>query len=143
MYICSMHAVRHLLVNTARVMITITPPVLALLILVISRIMLVDASAIQIVDSGTAFPYLRSVNSPHELIRWDRGLILQQLNSCKLIRITRRGVRCIAASDQLLAEWELAFSRSVGLGLMQTTECMPANDALCVTSDFSPPTKSL
>ena len=131
-YIRGRLVAQHLLDNAAPVM---TPPMLALLILPMLKITLVNTSTTQIVDSAHAFPYLRSVNSPHELLKWDSGISLQQLNSCKLIRITRRGVRCIAASDQLLTEWELAFSRHEGLGLIQTTVCMPANDALCVTSD--------
>jgi len=62
MYICNMHAVRHLLANVAALV--MTPPMLALLMLFFSKIMLVNASVIKIVDSGTAFPYLKA-SIPH------------------------------------------------------------------------------
>jgi hypothetical protein len=96
-----------------------------------------SASSISIVDKESAFPFLRNVESPENAMRWDSGTAIQLLSSCKLIRITRRGIRCIAANMELVSEWEKPFTK-VGL---PSESCQPHRHALCVMSNgdrFSP-----
>ena len=86
------------------------------------------ASSISIVDTISAFPFLRNVEDSTNVMRWDSGTAIQLLSSCKLIRITRRGVRCIAAGMELVAGWDNMFTHmgpSSGL-------CQPHRHALCV-----------
>lgn len=70
--------------------------------------------------------------------------MVQLLGSCKLIRITRRGIRCIAASDQLLAGWEKQFtsnskpsdkaaSEVVVYDPLDSAKCVSQHNALCAT----------
>jgi hypothetical protein len=89
------------------------------------------ARSISIVDSEAAFPFLRSVDNPSTAMLWDSGTIVQLLSSCKLIRITRRGVRCIAAQDTLIEGWEYMFTLLSRPG--KQVLCKPLNTALCVT----------
>ena len=91
-----------------------------------------SASTIPIVDSSDAFPFIRSVDNPSRPLRWDSGTMVQLLSSCKLIRVTRRGIRCIAASDQLLPGWEqkFTFRSNTDSGL-----CTSQQNALCATVD--------
>jgi hypothetical protein len=97
-----------------------------------------SATSIPIVDSDEAFPFLRNVDIPDEAMRWDSGTLIQLLSSCKLLRVTRRGVRCIAAHHTLLKGWEDQFRE---MGLPATTNesagaaavCMPTSNALCMT----------
>jgi hypothetical protein len=92
------------------------------------------ASTISIVDSLTSFPFLRSVDDPSNNMRWDSGKVLQMISSCKLIRVTRLGVRCISAGDQLIDGWQDSFLRSTdGLHTKRKAAlCLPLMDALCV-----------
>ena len=93
--------------------------------------------SIPIVDSDEAFPFLRSVDTPLQIMRWDSGMSIQLLSSCKLIRITRRGVRCISSRDHLITGWQQMFSSSKLShinGSYPSSMCIPRNDALCVMS---------
>ena len=93
------------------------------------------ARSIPIVDSVEAFPFLRSVDSPTEIIRWDSGNSIQLLSSCKLVRITRRGIRCISSKDHLILGWQKMFSTSLEPRVNNSfvsAICLPRNDALCV-----------
>ena len=93
------------------------------------------ARSIPIVDSVEAFSFLRSVDSPDEIIRWDSGNSIQLLSSCKLVRITRRGIRCISSKDHLIRGWQKMFSTSLGPlvnNSFVSEICLPRNDALCV-----------
>jgi hypothetical protein len=93
------------------------------------------ASSIPIVDSDAAFPFLRNVDIPEEAMRWDTGKLIQLLSSCKLLRVTRRGVRCIAARHTLLKGWEHLF-KEMGVpanGESASAACMPTSNALCMT----------
>ena len=103
------------------------------------------ASTIPIIDSIEAFPYLRSVDNPSRALQWHSGTMIQLLGSCKLIRITRRGIRCIAANDQLLSGWEKQFSSDSKLPTkaasdigvyhsLDSAACVSQPNALCVTS---------
>jgi hypothetical protein len=83
--------------------------------------------SISIVDSTTAFPFLRNVENPSTAMWWDSGTVIQLLSNCKLIRITRRGVRCIESQHDLLQGWEKSFTPAVS--------CNPISTALCVTRD--------
>ena len=96
---------------------------------------LICAISIPIVDSTEAFPFLRSVDSPDEIIRWDSGNSIQSLSSCKLVRITRRGIRCISSKDDLLLGWQRMFSHSLEPSVNNSfvsAICFPRSDALCV-----------
>ena len=93
------------------------------------------ARSIPIVDSVEAFPFLRSVDSPTEIIRWDSGNSIQLLSSCKLVRITRRGIRCISSKDHLILGWQKMFSTSLEPRVNNSfvsAICLPRNAALCV-----------
>ena len=94
--------------------------------------------SIAIEDTSEAFPFLRSVDTPTQIMRWDSGKSIQLLSSCKLVRITRRGVRCISSKDHLITGWERMFSPSLEPmvnGSYPSSICMPRNDALCVMMD--------
>jgi hypothetical protein len=96
----------------------------------------VSAGSIPIVDSTEAFPFLRSVDNPGEPIRWDSGTLIQMLSSCKLVRVTRRGVRCIAARHTLMRNWEAQFELAgptAGGGGGSADSCLPHSHALCAT----------
>ena len=82
--------------------------------------------SISIIDSPTAFPFLRSVDNPSTAMSWDSGTVIQLLSNCKLIRVTRRGVRCIDSTNNLIEGWQNAFTPAVS--------CIPTNSALCVTA---------
>jgi hypothetical protein len=86
------------------------------------------ASSVSIVDSTTAFPFLRTVQEANTILRWDSGSAIQLLSSCKLVRITRRGIRCIPAGTDLVAGWGEMFTR-VG---DPSDRCRPHSNALCV-----------
>jgi len=91
--------------------------------------------SLPIVDSEEAFPFLRSVDSPSQIMRWDSGSAVQLLSSCKLIRITRRGIRCIASTDHLISGWQMIFSSQYEApvnGSYRSSICHVRNDALCV-----------
>jgi hypothetical protein len=96
-----------------------------------------EASIISIVDSLDAFPFLRSVDDPVNNMRWDSGRVVQMMSSCKLVRITRRGVRCISANDQLIVGWQDRFLRSTDGRHTQhkAALCLPLINVLCVTSN--------
>jgi hypothetical protein len=106
-----------------------------LVALILLTILHCNASTIPIVDSLEAFPFLRSVDNPANVLRWDTGTMVQLLSSCKLIRVTRRGIRCIAASDQLAAGWELQFTPEPPVDPIQGFACLARNNALCETID--------
>jgi hypothetical protein len=107
------------------------------------------ASSIAIVDSPTAFPFMRNVEHPADAMKWDSGTLVQLLSSCKLIRITRRGVRCIAASDTLISGWQRAFLGTTATAATTPPQqqqqqqqhkvmygkCVPTNKGLCATSE--------
>ena len=80
---------------------------------------------VSIVDDVTAYPFLRNIETPTVIMRWDSGGSINLLNGCKLIRITRRGVRCVEASAQLIPGWETSFN--------VLASCVALNTALCVT----------
>ncbi|KAJ1468659.1 hypothetical protein T484DRAFT_3629593 [Baffinella frigidus] len=112
-----------------------TQQLLPLLLILPMLFAFVGASYIPIVDSDSAFPFLRSVDNPNHIMQWDSGVAVQILSSCKLIRITRRGVRCIAASDSLIVGWEQSFSSQSSLHYPHSAQCQPRRDALCILSD--------
>ena len=100
-----------------------------------------QATSIPIVDSTEAFPFLRSVTTPKQIIRWDAGMSIQLLSSCKLVRITRRGIRCIPPTNNLIEGWQEMFSshlhsEEAPLAIRNDSYpwsiCTPRNDALCV-----------
>lgn len=86
------------------------------------------ASSISIVDTVTAFPFIRSVENANIVLQWDSGTTIQLLSSCKLIRVTRRGIRCIPASMSLVKGWETMFTRMGQL----SERCLPHRQALCI-----------
>jgi len=113
-------------------------PAWVVLIVLAQSLLHCSASTIAIVDSPDAFPFLRSVDNPSRPLRWDSGTIVQLLGSCKLIRVTRRGIRCIAASDQLLTGWEQKFdwASKAATGVsdpLENAACVSQQNALCVT----------
>ena len=81
---------------------------------------------VSIVDDVTAFPFLRNIETPKVVMRWDSGGSINLINGCKLVRITRRGVRCIATSARLIPGWERRFDSP-------SMSCVALNTALCVT----------
>ncbi|KAJ1468561.1 hypothetical protein T484DRAFT_1755029 [Baffinella frigidus] len=89
-------------------------------------------ASISVVDSVTAFPFLRNVETPKQVMRWDSGTAIQLLSGCKLLRITRRGVRCIAPHALLINRWEDNFD-TVQAPL--SSSCLALNTALCVTNN--------
>ena len=97
-------------------------------------------SVIPIVDDAGAFPFLRDASDPQNLLKWDSGTLLQLLGRCLLIRVTRRGVRCIGTRDTLLKGWEQKFTTTV------TNACVPQSNALCEMENgirFFPTTDSV
>ena len=99
------------------------------------------ATSIPIVDNNEAFPFLRSSDTPTQVLRWDAGMAIQLLSSCKLIRITRRGVRCIPPHNHLIEGWQDFFSTHlshedppaiIANNPYPWSICTPRNDALCV-----------
>jgi hypothetical protein len=99
---------------------------------------------IQIVDEDYAFPFLRNADTPREPMRWDSGKLIQLLSSCRFVRITRRGIRCISAKDQAVAGWENSFyepgsklsTPTAGVTpQLPLSACMPHSNSLCMTSD--------
>lgn len=94
-----------------------------------------NGNSIPIVDAETAFPFLRSVDNPSSAMWWDSGTIIQLMSSCKLIRVTRRGVRCIPANSNLIGDWERMFPSHVPPNTK--VSCVPVNSALCMTSNGS------
>jgi hypothetical protein len=101
-------------------------------VVILSSLQLSESTSISIVDSENAYPFLRNVDTPQSPIQWDSGYAIQLLSSCKFIRITRRGVRCIAASDNVIPGWVHEFTQK---DEMHGDSCMPINNALCVMND--------
>lgn len=85
-----------------------------------------DARSIAIADSATTFPYLRTVDHPDVVLEWDNGDMISQTSGCELLRITRRGVRCIEGDFHLLTNWQAAFPET-------SVECLASASALCQT----------
>lgn len=88
-------------------------------------------SSISIVDATYAFPFVRSVDDSKTPMQWDSGTAIQLLSSCQLVRITRRGIRCISAGIELVEGWEKKFTRE---GLTSES-CLPHSKALCVMTN--------
>jgi hypothetical protein len=106
---------------------------IAVFVVVLSSIRSSESTSISIVDSTEAYPFIRNVDTPDRPIQWDSGYAIQLLSSCKLIRITRRGVRCIAASDNVIPGWVHAFTHNDEPEIQTSRySCMPINNALCV-----------
>ena len=106
-----------------------------MLVIFVVNIAVFQCISLPIVDSMEAFPFLRSVDSPSQIMRWDSGSSIQLLSRCKLVRITRRGVRCISSTDHLIPGWQMIFSsklEAVVNGSYLSSICNPQNDALCV-----------
>ncbi|KAJ1467804.1 hypothetical protein T484DRAFT_1755583 [Baffinella frigidus] len=107
-------------------------PAVLLLLLAWDAPQCCHCASISIVDSVTAFPFLRNVETPTQVMRWDSGSVIQLLSGCKLLRITRRGVRCIASHAMLINRWEDNFDR---VEAPSTSSCLALNTALCVTAN--------
>jgi hypothetical protein len=88
---------------------------------------------VSILDSITAFPFIRNADTPTTVMRWDSGGTINLINECKLIRITRRGVRCIASDNHIIPGWEKEFDQYNSLARIGGTTCLALNTALCVT----------
>jgi hypothetical protein len=103
------------------------------LLLLVASVGFCHTRSISIVDTPSAFPFLRSVDNPSAALTWDSGTIVQLLSSCQLIRITRRGVRCISAHDTIIQGWYYMFT-----SLAPSNEkivCSPSSTALCATKE--------
>jgi hypothetical protein len=117
--------------------------VLYIVLLILIKTEWSQCVSIPIVDSIEAFPFLRSVDTPTQIMRWDSGKAIQLLSSCKLVRITRRGVRCISSRDHLITQWQTTFSSFLNYKTPDVPTnnsypwsiCMPRSDALCVMED--------
>lgn len=72
-------------------------------------------------DEASAFPYLQNALT-NKRISWQDGYSLELLTTCRFVRITRRGIRCIPPSMDPIDGWEDGWL---------SLHCQPDADSLC------------
>ena len=72
-------------------------------------------------DEASAFPYLQNALT-NKRISWQDGYSLELLTTCRFVRITRRGIRCIPPSMDPIDGWENGWL---------SLHCQPDADSLC------------
>ena len=80
-----------------------------------------DAYMLALRDEVSAFPYLHNALT-NKRISWKDGYSLELLTTCRFVRITRRGIRCIPPSMDPLNGWEDGWL---------SLHCQPDADSLC------------
>ena len=90
--------------------------------------MLVSATNNALIDKKSAYPLLRYTDTLQNIVDWSDAVGVEKLTSCSLIRITRRGLRCVPSTWTSLVS---SVSESKVTGWV-TNPCKVTNDALCV-----------
>lgn len=80
-----------------------------------------DAYMLALRDEVSAFPYLHNALT-NKRISWKDGYSLELLTTCRFVRITRRGIRCIPPSMDPINGWEDGWL---------SLHCQPDADSLC------------
>jgi hypothetical protein len=88
----------------------------------------VSASTDALIDKKKGYPLLRYTDTLQNMVDWSDAVGVEKLTSCLLIRITRRGVRCVPSTWTSLVD---IVSESKVTGWV-TNPCKVSNSALCV-----------
>lgn len=82
-----------------------------------------------LMDNSNVFPLLRYTDNMQNKVDWSDGYGLELLTSCLLIRVTRRGLRCIPSTWNRQIDVTQTNSK---VTVWIENACSPSNVSLCV-----------
>jgi hypothetical protein len=81
----------------------------------------ISANTTPLTDRKTSYPLLRYTNTDENVVDWSDAVGVATLTGCSLVRITRRGIRCVPSTWTHHSTWTWV-----------SNNCTVSNSALCV-----------